>query len=95
MQIRKKWPNQLKNLLRNMLKNIILHLFAGESHQAVKMCKGVIYLKMASVAVGISCGAPGWETGQYCPILAVPLDTALIDPLGHLVIWLCCIKCHF
>ncbi len=34
-------------------------------------------------------GAPGWETGQYCPILAVPLGTALIDPLGHLLIWLC------
>ncbi len=26
-------------------------------------------------------GAPGWETGQICPILAVPL--------GHLVLWSC------
>ncbi len=36
MQIRKKWLNQLKNFL-NILKNIIWHLFAGESHQVVKI----------------------------------------------------------
>jgi hypothetical protein len=28
---------------------------------------------------------PGWETGKICPILAVPLGTAIIDPLGHSV----------
>ncbi len=37
MQIRKIWLNQLKNFLTNILKNIIWHLFAGESHQAVKI----------------------------------------------------------
>jgi hypothetical protein len=40
MQIRKKWPNQLKKkktFLANILKNIIWHLFAGESHQVVKI----------------------------------------------------------
>ena len=37
MQIRKKWLNQLKNFLTNILKNIIWHLFAGESHQVVKI----------------------------------------------------------
>jgi hypothetical protein len=30
-------------------------------------------------------GAPGWETGLICPILAVPLSTAAIIPLGHTV----------
>jgi hypothetical protein len=30
-------------------------------------------------------GAPGWETGLICPILAVPLGTATIIPLGHAV----------
>ncbi len=33
MQIRKKWLNQYKNIF----KNIIWHLFAGESHQVVKI----------------------------------------------------------
>ncbi len=33
MQIRKKW----KAFLTNILKNIIWHLFAGESHQVVKI----------------------------------------------------------
>jgi hypothetical protein len=37
MQIRKKWLNQLKNFFPNILKNIIWHLFAGESHQVVKI----------------------------------------------------------
>jgi hypothetical protein len=37
MQIRKKWLNKLKNFLTNLLKNIIWHLFAGESHQVVKI----------------------------------------------------------
>jgi hypothetical protein len=37
MQFRKKWLNQLKNFLTNILKNIIWHLFAGESHQVVKI----------------------------------------------------------
>jgi hypothetical protein len=37
MQIRKKWLNQLKNLLTNIFDNIIWHLFAGESHQVVKI----------------------------------------------------------
>jgi hypothetical protein len=37
MQIRKKWLNQLQNFLTNILKNIIWHLFAGESHQVVKI----------------------------------------------------------
>jgi hypothetical protein len=37
MQIRKKWINQWKNVLTNILKNIIWHLFAGESHQVVKI----------------------------------------------------------
>jgi hypothetical protein len=37
MQIRKKWLNQLKKFLTNILKNIIWHLFAGESHQVVKI----------------------------------------------------------
>jgi hypothetical protein len=33
----RKWLNQLKNFLTNILKNIIWHLFAGESHQVVKI----------------------------------------------------------
>ena len=37
MQIRKKWLYQLKKFLTNILKNIIWHLFAGESHQVVKI----------------------------------------------------------
>ncbi len=37
MQIRKKWFNQLKNFLINIFENIIWHLFAGESHQVVKI----------------------------------------------------------
>ncbi len=37
MQIRKKWLSQLKNFLTNIFKNIIWHLFAGESHQVVKI----------------------------------------------------------
>jgi len=37
MQIRKKWLNQLKIFLANIFENIIWHLFAGESHQVVKI----------------------------------------------------------
>jgi hypothetical protein len=37
MQIHKKWLNQLENFLTNILNNIIWHLFAGESHQVVKI----------------------------------------------------------
>ncbi len=37
MQIRKKWLNQLKNFLTNIFENFIWHLFAGESHQVVKI----------------------------------------------------------
>jgi hypothetical protein len=37
MKIRKKWLNQLKKSLTNIFKNIICHLFAGESHQVVKI----------------------------------------------------------
>jgi hypothetical protein len=37
MQIRKKWLNKLKNFLNKHLKNIFWHLFAGESHQVVKI----------------------------------------------------------
>jgi hypothetical protein len=37
MKIRKKWLNQLITSLTNILKNIIWHLFAGESHQVVKI----------------------------------------------------------
>jgi hypothetical protein len=57
-------------------------------------CKESIYCPRSNLfEKGIcSCGdklhgAPGWETGQYCPILAVPLSTALIDPLGHFALW--------
>jgi hypothetical protein len=35
MQIRKKWLNQLQNII----KNIIWHVFAGEFHQVVKWTK--------------------------------------------------------
>ncbi len=34
-------------------------------------------------------GAPRWETGQFCPILAVPLGTATINRLGHFVFCSC------
>jgi carbohydrate-binding DOMON domain-containing protein len=37
MQIRKKWLNQLKNFFNKHFENIIWHLFAGESHQVVKI----------------------------------------------------------
>jgi hypothetical protein len=37
MQIRRKWLNQLENFLTNIFENIIWHLFAGESHQVVKI----------------------------------------------------------
>ncbi len=38
MQIRKKWRNQLENFFfTNIFEKIIWHLFAGESHQVVKI----------------------------------------------------------
>jgi hypothetical protein len=37
MQIRKKWLKPIEKLFNKHLKNIILHLFAGESHQVVKI----------------------------------------------------------
>jgi hypothetical protein len=37
VKICKQWLYQLKNCFKNMLKNIIWQLFAGESHQVVKI----------------------------------------------------------
>ncbi len=37
IQICKQWLNQLKNFFCKHFKNIIWHLFAGESHQVVKI----------------------------------------------------------
>ncbi len=37
MQIRRNGLNKLKTFLTNILKNISWHLFAGESHQVVKI----------------------------------------------------------
>ncbi len=37
MQIRKKWLNQLKNCFNKHINESYLHLFAGESHQVVKI----------------------------------------------------------
>ncbi len=59
MQIRKKWLNQLKAFLTKNFKNIIWHLFAGESHQVVKItvtqCSLSVHLSLSSLCVASSC----------------------------------------
>jgi hypothetical protein len=37
MQIPQEWLNPLKNFLNKHFKNMIWHLFAGESHEVVKI----------------------------------------------------------
>ncbi len=51
--------------------------------------------KITNTCSLISCGdklhgAPGWETGLFFPILAVPLSTATFIPLGHSVFIMYC-----
>ncbi len=93
---------QLENLKKRLLKNLIYNMLCPPSLPSLIAtlvlckCKESIHCPRSYLFENGICscrdklhGAPGWETGQFCPILAVPLGTATINPLGHFVFCSC------
>jgi hypothetical protein len=74
MQIRKKWPNQLKNFLTNIFENIIWHLFAGcenhcnllQKHHNLKNAAGTV-MQSRLLFASLRCFLGGKCTAQRIP----------------------------
>jgi hypothetical protein len=76
MQIRKIWLDQLKTFLTDIFKNIIWHLFAGESHQVVKITVTYSSYRWCASYASSTPAATAW----------IPSASAVFKPSGRRVL---------